>query len=534
MDMFETQPRRTLLDVAQELFADTANPEVIEQSYRRDTRLTNEIPLAARRCIFRASQRYYHSGDGDFHVDIPLEGNLAMDQKDGITEDDLKILRPIFAASYLDHAGITNTEESVRLAQKLVPISLNHIEVQTQKKGYLHDKLVVFQYQKQHAQERPTRQDLSLKCDLVRHQMKHAWGEVETYFPDDPRPEPPIPFRSKLRTRSQRALELTRPVRKRCPSALPLAKRSLQPKLQKDPFTEPWMLLLTREAVGRLVVGFVQTFNVIEYLNTGIEIARKTVETMRNGSAPRIIYHVAHYLHSIFVDHRDSMSEYLRLRALWHLQCKAVDDSMMSYKMLSLALMMIKVCVFITFDEQMGVTDEAHRMVVEVTLFQAIDDLLNPMEIYDSLEKPEDYRVSIRKRHLPRGKRELEDIRDLHVAQALSPFDDNIARMLLNDSRAQLSILLGQEKWGDKGPYEGEETIHKYKMERMTQKLIAHDLERLSQVVPREPPKWITERQSALDRLLQHHFLPPVEATESPIEERSPRPPPALSPVDSP
>jgi hypothetical protein len=293
-----------------------------------------------------------------------------------------------------------------------------------------------------------------------------------------------------------------------------MAKRALKPKTQKNPFTEQWPMVLTRESVDKLIVCFVQAFNVLEYLGGSLDLARKIVDSLRNGICARILYHVAHYLHAIYVDGHEDIADYMRLRSLWHIHCKQADDSILAYRELSLALMMIKVCVFVVFDEQMGPDDPDLKMVVEATVYRAVDELLNPFEIYDSLEKPEDYRVAIRRRHLPRGKRELEDIRQLHEAQTLPPYEDDIALLLLAGACDQLLTLLGQEKWGDKGEYEGTETIHKYKMERMTQKLIEHDLAVLNREVPRQPPSWIVSRKSknsALDLSLEFN---PIRGAE--------------------
>lgn len=486
-------PKQTTLeDVAKQIFHDTASAEAVEEPFKNHGKLLDDFPLSVQRFIWRARERFYHSGDDDFKLNIEMNP-LTIEEKDQLTKDDLDVLRPVFATAYLKRAGIKDTAESVRMVEKLVPITLDNIELNTQRKGFYTDNLVVSQYLREHAVGRRARANLSAVCDEIRRQMRSCWASVDRSFPRERREPLPRPYQASETFITQAALLRMKPITDRHPATITTTKtlRRTQPR---SPFTDEWPLTLPRDDIDKIVFGFVRAFDFFTFFRGEIAIAKDCVAFLRNGLCPRILFHVVKYLHSLFVMDQDDLPNYVRLRALWYTCCKTCDSSIVSYKFMSTALMMIKACAYVVFDEQ-GQENVGDRPLLQSTIFHAVDQLLNLYEVFDSFEKEENYRVKLPQVNLPRGQTLLSDIQEFVDKGLLSDREELLARHLLNPSGSRdLMFILGSESWGDAVEKEIEGKQRTYNERRMTQKMLERDIAEINRVMPRDPPEWISSR----------------------------------------
>ena len=490
-------PKQTTLeDVAKQIFHDTASVETIEEPFKLRGELVDDFPLSVQRFIWRARERFFHSGEDEFKINIEMNP-LTIEEKDQLTKDDLDILRPVFASAYLKHAGIKNTEESVRMVQKLVPITLDNIEIKTQRKGFYTDNIIVSQHVREHAVGRRARENLSAVCDEIRRQMRKCWARVDHSFPKEHREPLPNPFQAPETFITQAALARLKPVTERHPSTLATTNQSLHHTQPRSPFLEEWPMTLSRDEIDKVIFGFVRAFDFYSFFRGEVAIAKDCVRFLRSGLCPRILFHVAKYCHSLFVMDEDDFPDYVRLRALWNTCLKTCDSSIVSYKFMSTALMMIKACTYVLFDEK-GTENVGDRKVLQATIFHAVDELLNMYEVFESFEKDEDYRAKMKPANLPRGKTLLSDIQDLLDQHVLSQREDMLARLVLSpDGGHDLMFILGGETWGDAVEREVHGTKRTYNERRMTQKMIERDIAEVNRVMPRDPPDWILHRDKS-------------------------------------
>jgi hypothetical protein len=327
--------------------------------------------------------------------------------------------------------------------------------------------------------------------------MRQAWSSVERNLPKDNRRPPQKPYAG-ARARTQIASRQTqRKSKERCPSSI---ERSLSQKSkQKNPFGDQWPLAISRSAVEADLLSFAHAFDFIGYLREDVGACRKAVDFLLTGFVPRTVYHVTRYVYTVFVAQGEALEHYVRAKALWHIMQKRSGWSLFSFRVMSIALMAIKVCTAAVFEEERpGEIAPRQRTLMEATIFKAVDDLLNPFEVYDSLEKPEDYRMALPDVMLIEGKRELEDIIHLLENGQLASTEEMIARSLLNREKwDQLCRFLTREKWGDVDDDDSVAPTHVVRDDHEVQRLIESDLAGLTKLVPKPPPDWIKSRNKA-------------------------------------
>jgi hypothetical protein len=157
--------------------------------------------------------------------------------------------------------------------------------------------------------------------------------------------------------------------------------------------------------------------------------------------------------------------------------------------------MAIKVCTSSIFESNFPQSD---RLSIQCALFHGIDQLLNPHQIYDSLEKDEDYRVDLPEFKLAPGCRDIESVVYLVKNGMFEPLEEQIARQLLKrECWKQLLLTLNREKWGDLDSDGRYNNNYRPFLDRMVQRMLARDIYRITAIVPKPPAPWIRERARA-------------------------------------
>jgi hypothetical protein len=383
-----------------------------------------------------------------------------------------------------------NSSESVALIEKCVPITLQNIEIQSVRKGYLTDRIVIHQYAKRTVPENKERIRMGQRCQEIRGGVGRAWSVVERAFPRevrDPLPKPVIP-----RPRgvvSQVAVSCSKPT----PRLSSLSRqRKAAPPPERSPFRADWSLRLTQKGIGALLVAFIHAFDFVDYLRDEGDVVQRCVDFLIAGTVGRILFHVARYFHSVFVMSTEDLPDFLRAVGLWHVMHKRAPATIRAVGTLSIALMAIKSCTSLLFENHVT---ENERPRIQSALFQAIDDLLNPHHVYESLEKDENFRAELQEFVPDPGKRELESVVHLIDAGAFEPGEAMIARLLLDsETWDQFLAVVGRELWGDTEKDEGSAGTYRPGRDRMVQRLLEWEINRMNEVVPRPPPPWLRDR----------------------------------------
>ncbi|OHT10944.1 hypothetical protein TRFO_19647 [Tritrichomonas foetus] len=483
---------RDLLEIAKDIFADSADPSVFESAYHPDGSTIKEFPSNAQKYVYEAREKFFRSGENEFHLNIALSPGHHFTSKAAITQDVINQIRPMFAAEYLKHIGSVNSTAAVKLVQKILPLTADNIEIHTRKNGYNTEQLIVNQNPKVYAKKSQSRTSMTNKCKKIRENFLTAWAQIDNNFPTETRKPLPRPFKPNASIKSMEMISKSKEKKKKCPTSIPKELLRNRKKPQIDPFIRAFPFILPRSEIESVVQAFSEKFDIDGYLDAGPKNAKDCIDFLRAGVCSRILYHVAKYMHATLVLNIEDYPDFIRARALWHIIYKKLDDSIVSYRFVSIALMMIKSCTFVLFDEHSTPTSFRDKKIVESTLFVMIDKFLNPFQIFDSLEKPEDYRATLTPIMLENGKPMLDDINTLVEKGMLKNDEEKIARLMTQPNGVpDLLCLLGAESWGDVAEYTGPRNRSRYNETRIVQKLIEMDIAKLNEKMPRTPPKWV-------------------------------------------
>jgi hypothetical protein len=364
----------SLFDAATEIFSDTAGPEVIDRSFRRDGLLIDSFPQPAERSILKARAGFYQSDQEGFQVALVIGKDIQLTGTDGLSDADYKVLRERFAEAWLKAAGISKNKESVRLAKKMFPLKADKIRLEKDRYGQRH-RITVTQKPRAHVAPRIEHEMLESQCKIFREQVGRAWTVLDRAFPRDSRKPMPPPFVPRpRRIQSQLAVQKSRPMTDRCPTTLKMAGcRGARPR---SPFPTGWELLLSRSAVEGYVQAFMEESGLDRPdspcpFSCGPVTRRRAVRFITNGYCARIVYHTARYFHSLFVLQLDDFPNFIRAKAVWEAISKQLSRSIPSVKILSIALTAIKACVASIFEDQSGV-QESQLPEMESTVFRAV------------------------------------------------------------------------------------------------------------------------------------------------------------------
>ena len=527
MSSAKQSARGDLIDIAREIFADTADQRVFDDWYYVDLGNTRDFPQKAQECVYEAKDKFFKSNDGDFHIEVGLSPDHNFTNKSSITYDVINKVKPVFAAEYLKHIGSINSPTTVKMVKQFISLTPDNFEIQTRKGGYSIDQLVVHLNPKKYARKIPSRVAMANKCKKIRNNFQIARELIDKNFPIEEKKKVPRPYkinpstplnsednssvfnnsgyfnpsRSSLNTtisiRAKSTCSINRMKRRdRCPTSIPEEFRIKRKKPQENPFVKEFPLVLPRSEIESIVQAFSERFDILNYVNAGMKNARDCVNFLRSGTCSRMLFHVAKYMHSILVYNREDLPDFIRARALWHVIYKKIDDSIVTYRFVSIALMMLKACTYVLFEEHSPNDAFSDNEVMQVTVFWTIDRLLNPFQIFDSLEKDENFRVKLKPILLNQRKQILDDLKVLIDDGSFEPPEEEIAKLIVNPvGMNDLLCLLGTEAWGDVAEYKGPMTRLRYNENRMVQKLIAMDIEKLNIRMPRKPPKWIRQRK---------------------------------------
>lgn len=489
---------KSLFEVAKEIFADVADEDAIEESYRPHGPYPNGYPAKAKKHFEKGKHNFYHANDNEFHVDIALDKNHTFDNPDSITNDDLKAIRPIFATEYLKQAGIANTSETLKMTKKLMPINVENIELRTKKQGYFEEQLVIKQNVTIHNEETERRRELNSKSALIKDNFRQAWEKIDEEFPTSRRKKLPKPYRKTPGIASSRAMSQLLPSQERCPTTLKKYQQVQHKKQQKkNPFKSPFTLIITRHEAERYANLFLDRFDFQDYLKCSLSKAKQCIDFLKESPMARIIYHMCCYAHALFVAKTDDLTNYIRLRALWTLLTKETDNSKQTIKFLSVALMMVKSSVVAIFGEHIPSELLVSYELMESTLFDCVDRILNPYQIFDSLEKGEDFRARHAKAlKVQRDHRSINDIIKILNEEPLDRDDEKIARAMMDHSmHNELLYLLGTESWGDviDGNHKKSDESPYFDNGRI-QRLIAMDIKEINKKVPGPTPQWMKKK----------------------------------------
>lgn len=486
-----------LLEIVKDILSDSADPKIFSEAYHIDGTSIKDFPPKAQEFVYEAREKFFRSGEDEFHLDVDLKNDHKFESKKSITPEVINQIRPLFAAEYLKHIGMANSAVAIKHAQKLLPLTPDNFEIHTRKKGYNSDQMIIYQNPKIPAKQSKTRNEMAQKCQTIRRNFLKIWDQIDHQFPTEIRKPLPRPFIPESRIGSAKILRKDATAKIHCPSTIPNEKLKNRKKPQTNPFVAQFNLNLPRSEIEATVMAFIDRFDFLNYLKSGIRSARDCAEFLRSGICPRALYHVAKYMHSIFVLNLEDLPDFVRARALWHVIYKNIQSSILECKFISVALMMIKVCTFVLFQEHADEKCFSNIDIVQSTLFYAIDNLLNSFRAFDSLERDEYYQAKMTPVVLEKGKRIQTDIIELLNSEVLLPEEEKIARLMVNpQGMHDLLCFLGAEPWGDTAEFTGSKAKHRYNETRMVQKLIEMDIAKLNEKMPRKPPDWVRPRKS--------------------------------------
>ena len=125
-----------LLAIAKDALEDSADPAIFTEAYLPDGSTIPDFPKKAQKYVTEAREKFFRSGENEFHVDIDLGNSHKFESRKSITAEVINQIRPIFAQEYLKYIGMTNSSAAINMAQTLLPLTPNHFEIHTRKKGY--------------------------------------------------------------------------------------------------------------------------------------------------------------------------------------------------------------------------------------------------------------------------------------------------------------------------------------------------------------------------------------------------------------
>jgi hypothetical protein len=160
----------SLFDAATEIFSDTASPEVIDRSFRRDGLLIDSFPPSAERSILQARAGFYQSDQNVFQVPLVIGEDIQLTGTDELSDADYKNLRERFAEAWLKAAGISKNKDSVRMAKKLFSLKADNIRLEKDRYGQRH-RITVTQKPRAHVTPRIERELLESQCKSFREQV---------------------------------------------------------------------------------------------------------------------------------------------------------------------------------------------------------------------------------------------------------------------------------------------------------------------------------------------------------------------------
>lgn len=487
-----------LLEIVKDVLSDSADPKIFSEAYHIDGTAIKDFPKNAQKFVYEAREKFFRSGENEFHLDIDLKNDHRFESKKSITPEVINQIRPLFASEYLKHIGMANSAIASKQAQKLLPLTPDNFEIHTRKKGYNTDQMIIYQNPKIPAKESQTRNAMARRCETIRHNFSKIWDSIDHQFPTERKKQMPLPFIPKSNISSAKSLKYDPTKKTRCPSTIPSDRLNNRKKPQADPFIGQFTLNLPRSEIEATVMAFIEKFDFLNYLKSGISSARDCAEFLRSGICPRLLYHITRYMHSIFVLNMEDLPDFIRARALWHIIYRTIKSSILECRFVSVALMMVKVCTFVLFQEHAEPNCFSDINVVQSTLFNAIDNFLNSYRVFGLPDNDIYDRSKIAPVVLEKGKRVLNDVVELLNNEVLLPDEEKIARLLINpQGMNDLLCFLGAESWGDACEYTGgSKSQHAYNETRMVQKLIEMDIAKLNEKMPRKPPEWVRPRKT--------------------------------------
>ena len=480
-----------LMSVAKDLFKEYLTDEEFEEAYTQDGIFVPEFPQAAQKFIWTARERFYRKDD-TFEVTIPLSSNHNLDEEEGLPNSYLNILKPIFAQAYLQRSGITVNDRNISFVSKLVPITKDNIVLRTRKGGHSKEELII--------KERPNDtfsrivhvDELNAKCSRIRENFRGAWSQIEQMFPSEVKkyknePYVPEPFCVTLEY-----VEKTCIADQRCPSSL--ANPASKKRNAKNPFVKYWAFVLEESQIERYIKLYIAKFDFETNFGLSHTFIESCSDLMTIGVIPRLVYHCAKYIYSIFVLNIEDLHNFIRTRALW-LVCAEKYNKGSQCPIASVIIVMLK--VVISFALVTHAPDGALRSEPEVesAVFNFIDRLLNPQKIFDSMELEVCSSKYKKPPKLVPGRRSLYDIVELVDRGFLGEEEMKIVKMMFGrDRAATISNFFINEPFGDsdKNGDDDEKARERLLYSSLpVRRIIESELSAISEKVPRSFSKWM-------------------------------------------
>ena len=523
----------SLRDLAHEIFSEDVTEDEFKAVYTRDGVFLEDLPFSAQTHIWRARSLFYKD-DKSFKVEIDLGKTHAIQSVDDLTYDDMNVIKPVFANAYLQKVGIAPTQQAIKKINKIIEINRDNVQVHTRKKGYEKDTIVIKEKGGEYFNKMNKNIDTSdRRCDDIRANIRAAWSELEQFFPRE------LPtYKSKAYVHPPTFLSLkiiennAKPL-SRCPSTLP-PKFKVDPKV-KNPFKRKWALNLSKEEVQIIIQLYSDKFDFkknFKLTNQQISTLKETIFTM--GLVQRMFYHVAKYVHSIFIYDQEDLSDYIRIRAIWLLLvAKFKEFKEQSY--LSPILVLMKVCTVLLYLRNSPKDSLENTPDMVTTVFTFIDKILNPYNLYDVMTTKPRTMHQPKPAKIPPG-RSLSDIIKLVDTEALNEIDTAIAKSMLNPNAvAELTHFLSNESWGDSLEENNEEKEEQDdSLALPIQKIIQQDVAELNWTVPQRVSDWMNVNGTPTDPNKPITIASPYSITSSYFNQGTTGQPQSLSVFNTP
>jgi len=496
-DQSSVMREKNLLDVSKDIFGSILTTEEIEKSFKPDGQFVEGFPLSAQRFIWQARERFFKAENDNFHITIDLSRNHHIDESAGLSKEDMKIIKPYFANAYLDHVGVTNTEESLRRVQRMMPIKSENVQIRTKKNGYLKEQIIIKQNPSAVYANTAHKEDHSMaKCSQIRQNLQIAWTSLERSFPRSDPPVTPKVFLPPSSIKTIGIIEDNCKIPLRCPSSIKKGQLRSQKKKISSPFIKIWPLVLLKHDIERIVLEFCSQFDFSHHFKWKQSQIDSCIEVLKYSLIHRLIYHCIKYCHSVFVLVQDDISNFIRMRANWFIVSNKYND-INGQNFLPVILILLKLCTITVFTHESNDANIKPLDLAEESIFLLIDKCLNPHMIYSSLSVPSRTSIDSSHKRYTKIARLNNDIYQLLSTGKMSQDDENIASLFFKDNPLdQIIPVLIAEQWGDLN-VEGEE---KPKLEtdnphRLSiQKMINQDIADVNSRVPNKVPIWIKRK----------------------------------------
>ncbi|EAY12599.1 hypothetical protein TVAG_154500 [Trichomonas vaginalis G3] len=489
----------SMRELARRLFGDIVSEEEFNSVYTREGVFIEEIPFAAQTLVWRARTQFNKKNDDRFHLSLNLDRVHAIETVEDITKEEMEtIIKPAFANAYLHKVGITPTEQAIRAVSKMFNITEKNIVIHTRNKGYDKEEIIIKDKPDEYFSAITNSIKLAKndkKCATIRRNIIDGWKLLDNIFPREFHAQKPKVYEPEPKFVSLQIIEKAAKVEEKMPSTL---VKTHKPSKIPNPFGKPWEFFLSKEKIDQITIDFCDRFDFkknFKFHPLKIEDIRQALTI---GIVPRLLFHVAKYIHSIFVLNMEDISQYIRIRALWII-CQARFPPGDSGIILSMVLVMYKVCcsiLFITCSPKYCITNEKD---LTATVFHFIDKMLNPFQIFDSMN--DDERSTKAKLPLRAPKRRSQiDIAELVEKYDLLDDDETIARAMLSKNAPEILLkILSNEAWGDYDFDGSEEDQDDDIQEIPIQSIIRRDIKDLNWKNPNKVAEWMKVDASKLN-----------------------------------